>query len=400
MILWLLVLIVLGCVGVVGYFQGAIRVACSLVGLLVAAPLAVPLGGALKPILRLLGIDHPVSLAILAPFIVFVILMAGVKVGAQALHQRIDRHFKYKVSDTERLLFERMQQRVGVALAMANGFIYVVLLSIIFYVLGYFTFQLSTPESSSFAYKIANQLAKDIQSTKMTRAISGLAPAPERYYVAVDILGDIYQNPTLQSRLSSYPAFYGLAERQEFVTLASDKKFQDMWLKTNPRPPVKTFWKDARIQPLVESVDFYTNVLGLLNNDLTDFKAFLETGKSQKYDDQVLLGYWYYDYGASLKRAQRGKINMAPAEIVNLRQSLGVWSNAVLKVYADNRVTLKAPAGGGNAAQNFTGTWREENSSNFQLSLKDGKKDLEAAASVEQTRLVVQKGNEMLYFER
>lgn len=178
MILWLLALVVMACVGIVGYYQGAIRVACSFVGLLVAAPLAVALSGVMKAILRLAGIDHPVTLAIVAPIIVFILLMAAVKAGALALHKRADTYYRYKASDTEQLLFERFQQRAGAAIAMANGFIYVVLLAIVFNIWGYFTFQLSTRDDNSTVINIVNRLAKDIQSTKMAKAISGLVPAP------------------------------------------------------------------------------------------------------------------------------------------------------------------------------------------------------------------------------
>lgn len=399
MILWILALIVLACVGVVGYYQGAVRVACSFVGLLIAAPLAVPLSAAVKPIFRLMGVDHPVSLAIVAPIIVFIVLMAGVKAGALALHKRIDTHFKYRASDTEQLLFERFQQRVGVAISVANGFIYIVLLSIVFYIWGYFSVQLSTAENRGLVTKIVTQLAKDIQSTKMGKAISSFVPAPEKYYDSVDILGDIYQNPELKMRLASYPAFMGLAEGSDFVALGKDKDFQKDWMQMNPRPRLKKFLSNEKIQPLVEKPGFYTNVLGLLNNDLKDFKTYLESGKSPKYDDQIFLGYWYYNFSTTLQRAQRGKLNMAPLEKIKLRQTLGVWTNAILTVYADNKVSLKLPAETGSAAQTFLGTWKEENPANFTLALKQGNKDEEVPAALEQNRLILRKDNNVLVFE-
>jgi hypothetical protein len=397
MILWLLALVVMVCVGIVGYYQGAIRVACSFVGLLIAAPLAVALSGVMKAILRMAGIDHPVVLAIIAPIIVFVLLMAAVKAGALALHKRADTFYRYKASDTEQLLFERFQHRVGAAIAMANGFIYVVLLSIIFNIWGYFTFQLSTPDDNSTTVNIVNQLAKDIQSTKMAKAISGLVPAPAIYYQAVDILGDIYHNPDLKIRLASYPPFLGLAESSKFVELGNDKSFQELWTKKNPRPRLKAFRENESLQPILESTKVYTNILGLLNNDLTDLQTYLETGKSPKYDEEAFVGVWYYDLGATLKQAR--KPNMTPAEYIKVRDTLSAWTNSVITVFTDKRLSWKNTGGGRSSKPAQSGTWREDAAASYVLTLSDGKKDSDVAASLEQNRLLLQKDNQTLYFE-
>src|SRR5262245_34199027 len=50
MFIWLLALVVMACVGIVGYYQGALRAVFSFVGLLLAALLASPLGSLLKSI--------------------------------------------------------------------------------------------------------------------------------------------------------------------------------------------------------------------------------------------------------------------------------------------------------------------------------------------------------------
>jgi hypothetical protein len=396
MILCLLAFLVMGTLGVVGYYQGAIRMACSLVGLLIAAPLAVPLSGVVKLVLRLIGVDHPVSLAIIAPIIVFALLMAGVKAGAQVLHKRVDTYFRYKKSDTEQLLFDRLQQRAGVAVAMANGFVYVIILSVILHTWGYFTFQLY-PTNCGFTAKAVNVLAKDIQSTKMLKAISPFAPAAEKYYQAVDILGDIYHNPSLTVRLANYPAFFGLAEGSDFTELGKDKDFQDHWSKTNPRPRLRSFRSDERLEKLIESTAFYTNVLGLLNNDMTDLRTCLETGKSPKYDDQVFLGTWYFDYASTLKRAR--KPNMTLAEKTKLVQELKTWTNSVVKIFVDNRFSWKNAGKGGSSGDTQTGAWKEETPTSFVFTVAGGKKDSEVAAAIEESRLLLNRNGYTLYFE-
>ena len=55
MTIWLLVLLLMASVAAMGYRQGGVRVAFSLVGILLGALLAKPLGKLLKPVLSRLA---------------------------------------------------------------------------------------------------------------------------------------------------------------------------------------------------------------------------------------------------------------------------------------------------------------------------------------------------------
>ena len=61
MILWIFVICLFAVLGVIGYYQGAIRVAFSFVGILTAAALAFPLSGIVNSLLPAFGLSHPVS---------------------------------------------------------------------------------------------------------------------------------------------------------------------------------------------------------------------------------------------------------------------------------------------------------------------------------------------------
>ena len=75
MILWLIALVLVGCVGTVGYYQGALRAAFSFIGLLLAAMLASPAGSLLKPLILILGLKNPVEIAFVAPVAAFAIVL-------------------------------------------------------------------------------------------------------------------------------------------------------------------------------------------------------------------------------------------------------------------------------------------------------------------------------------
>ncbi len=400
MILWILAFVLMGILGLIGYYQGAIRVGFSFIGLLVAAALAIPLSPIIKPLLRIFGFEHPVILSFIAPFIVYVLILVGFKSGAFAVHKKVDTIYKYRASDTERMLFERMNARIGVALGIANAFVYFILICVVGYVLGYFTVQVSTAENSSFSVKMANMVADGLQSTKMNKAIASFVPGAETYYDSIDIMGDLYRNPLLQARLGSYPPFLSLAERPEFQTLAKDSTFQEkLWLK-NPRPSLGEFLQHEKVKPLVHNVELFTNVMGMMNYDLKDLKGYIQTGKSPKYDDEKILGHWYYDFANSFKRARRAKLNMGPLEIKAVRESLGAFTNSILTAYVDNRLVLRAPGSGNSTRTLLTGTWKGAGSERYDVALRENNKELDVPTTLEASKLVLKKDRFALVFER
>src|SRR5882762_10209354 len=113
MILWIIALVLLALLGMIGFYQGAIRAGLSFVGLIIAAALAMPLAGVVGVLLKFFGMKHPVWLAFIAPLTAFVIILTIFKGAAYAIHRKVDAHYKYQDSDTRRSLFERLNQRLG-----------------------------------------------------------------------------------------------------------------------------------------------------------------------------------------------------------------------------------------------------------------------------------------------
>ncbi|MCI0350019.1 MAG: CvpA family protein, partial [Acidobacteriales bacterium] len=216
----------MGVVGLVGYYQGAVRAAFSFLGLLVAAIAAGPLGSALSPLIAMLGLKHPLLQQFVGPVIAFLLVLIAFKVIALTVHRKLTVFYQHHESDTKRLLFERFNTRAGVCVGVANGVVYFFLLVVAAHVLGYFSTQVRGSEDDPLATRLTAKLAADAQATGMTKAVSPFVPTSEIYYDATDIVGELYHNPLLQKRLSSYPVFVTLAERPEFKSLAEDLKFQ------------------------------------------------------------------------------------------------------------------------------------------------------------------------------
>jgi len=396
MILWIFAGCLLAVLGVIGYYQGAIRVAFSLVGLFFAAVLAIPLGGLLKPIFSIFSLTHPLLLAFVAPAAMYVLILIIFKSSALAVHKKIDTHYKYKESDTQRMLWERVNGRLGICLGLANATLYLFLLAVVAYMLGYFTIQVSGSEMDSIWVKMVNAVAGDLEKTRMDKASAPFIPAPEGYFDGADILGDIYHNPLKQSRLSRYPVFLTLAEQKEFKDIGKDGTFQQKWLEGRP---FGEFINDPKIKPLLDNAGLYTNVLTMLGGDMKDLKGYLETGKSLKYDDEKILGRWEFDLKTSLNMAKKSKPNMGSAELRWAKRTLGALKNASLVATIDNRVIFKLPSTN-NVVRTSQGAWKGGADGKYSLRLSDGGKNWEVQVAVESDKLLVPREGFTLVFEK
>src|ERR1043165_967504 len=167
MIIWILAVLLLGILGLVGFYQGALRVAISTIGLLVAAMLAVPLAGVFRFLLPVFGVTHPAVVSLLAPFLMFLVILIIFKGIAMAVNRKVVWWYKNKSSETKRMLWERMNARVGICMGVINGTIYLILICVVAYVMGYLTVQVGGSKKDAFAVSTANSVAADLQATGM-----------------------------------------------------------------------------------------------------------------------------------------------------------------------------------------------------------------------------------------
>ncbi len=396
MILWSIALFTVICVGIVGYYQGALRAAFSLLALLLAALLASPLGSLLGPLLAIFGVKNPVMIAFLAPIVGFLIVLVAFKLGAIAVHKKVDTYYKYKTSDTQRLLFERMNARVGASVGVANGFIYVLVIGTFIYSLGYLTVQVASSEEDSWAMRLVNRVSDDMNTTGMTKAVAPFMPKSELYYDGADVVANIFHTPLLQRRLANYPPFLLIGENDQFTGL-SDTGFQGDWLKG--ALTFGSFVNHEKVKPLIENQDVVTNVLGMLGGDFKDLKVYLETGKSPKYDEERILGHWEFDYKASVNATRRKKVNMGSAELTRLRRYLAAtFLKSILTTTVDHKAQLKHAASGDKAPKITKGSWKNVDGK-YVLTIRDNDQNIDLDAQIDGKTLQFTRDGVVLVFE-
>ena len=395
MILWILALVILAGVMLVNYYQGAVRAAFSLSGLLAAALLAMPLSGLLKPVLRLAGLEHPVLLAFIAPALVWLLILVIFKIAGLTVHRKVDTHFKYHESETQYQLFQRLNQRLGIAVGLANGVVYVFILCAVLTTLGYFTTQVASAGRDSITLRLVNFLSQGVQASGMSQAVSPFTPKKDTYYDIADILGLIYCNPLIQSRLSTYPVFLTLAEKPEFQAIANDVQFQEFWQR-QPPPTLGELASHEKIRPLIRNPELYKDMRARLGGDVADFKGYLETGKSVKYEDENLVSRWDFNYRESMMATRKTKPAWTIIELNRLRQVLGgTWLRAMLIATLDNQVIIKLGNG-----QAINGTWNREAGDHYLLRIPEAGKSSEVRATVEGRKLTFSRDGMTLVFDK
>jgi len=394
MTIWLITLAVMAGVGIVGYYQGALRAAFSFIGLLLAAVLASPVGSLLKSMVPIFGVKNPVMIAFIAPLIAFVVVLVLFKVAAVGMHKKVEAWYKYKGSDTQRMLWERMNTRIGIPMGLANGVIYVFAICTLIYSAGYLTVQVATGDQDSWALRLMNRLSTDLTKTGMDKAVAPFMPRSELYYDGADVVADIFHTPLLQNRLANYPPFLLVGENDQFKPL-SEASFQQEWIKGMT---FGSFVNHDKVKPLVENREVVTNVLGMLGGDFKDLKIYLETGTSPKYDDEKILGRWAFNFNASMNAARRKKPTMGSLEIRRLRAALGaLFARSTLTATIDRKAILKLPAVSGSKGT-VQGSWKSSGGRYILAITEDGKR-IELEAEVDGRNLIFTKDNMVLVFE-
>lgn len=372
MTIWLLSLLLLGCLAGIGYQQGAIRVAISFIGIIVAALLAGPLAKLVKPAVTAVGVVNPLLVWLLPPFIVFLIVLTLFKVLGLFVHRKVQVHYKYKTGDLRLALWERLNSRLGLCFGLLNGLAYLVLISAVIYPLSYWTVQLASLDSDPRLVRIFNRTGRDLQGTGMARVARAIDPMPDEFYKAADLAGLLYQNPALEGRLSRYPAFLlTLTENQDFQVLGQDKAFNDAWLA---RAPIRQLLKHPNVQNILKNPNLLYSIWRIVLPNLNDLMTFLNKGTSDTYNKEI-LGRWYFDVNRTVAAYRQSKPNISSREMAKIRNRIGTeYAKTMLIASPDEqRVVLKnrphpTPAGSVEL-QTLEGKWGRVREDYFRMVL-------------------------------
>ncbi len=337
MLIWILAVVLFGIAGFCGYKLGAVRFGVSLVGLILATVLALPLAPYLKSLVPMAGFKNPIWTVVLPPILVFLLVYA-IFIGISFfVNRRVELYYKYNADDGQRLSWERVNKALGLWVGLAMGAVWLALFGLVIYVAGYFTVQVTTDDTQSSLVRLTSQARRDLQTTGLDKAVAPFDPMPPRYYEASDILGLIYQNPLLLNRLSRYPTFLLFENRQEFQELAGDAEFNQMLLS---KGDIVQIVKNPKLQAVLQNPEIVQELLG---QDLNDLRAYLETGVSPRYEEERILGKWKLDPYPTMAQERKRNPEMSSTQMRRLKLVMTeIMSGVAVIATTDNKIAIKA----------------------------------------------------------
>ena len=417
MTIWALAICLFVIVGALGRQVGAIRMSISCAGAVLALFLSGPLSPHVRSVLGTVGVKDPVLTWALAAPLVFLAIMLVFNSIAVAVYLKISGYYKQRAPDDVRMRWERLDGNLGLCVGLVAAVVYLIASSAYIYHAGYFTRQLESPNENPVWLKIVNKLREDLAGTGFDRAAAGVASVSPKFTQTADLLGLLYHNRELQTRLPDYPLFMSLAENGEVQSVLTNETFAVLLpAQTNislilKHPSTPTLYGNADLQRVLQELDH------------ADLLNFLKTGRSEKYAQEPLIGRWQLDIAATAR--QYGKSN-PKATVTDLNRLRGVLRYRVadyqLITTPDEKAYLKGankplagfaqvltqlfrpttqppPVGGTNPPPPtlMTGTWKKEGDK-YQLTLDQG--GSAEISFVEKGKLATTLGGNSIVFER
>jgi hypothetical protein len=329
-----------------------------------------------------------------------VLVLVLFKVAGFFAHRKVSVHYKYQVGELHRILWERMNSRLGACVGVLNGAAYLVLVCFVIYNLSYWTVQVATSGSETKTLRLVNKLGADLDSTGMDKAARSVATLPENYYKVADLAGLICQNPQLSDRLGRYPAFISLLERDDLQQLAQDGDFTNAW---QSHAPMGEILKQPAVKTILQNNDLVNTVWMTVQTNLDDVTAYLKTGKSEKYGSEQILGYWDFNAGVSLAMLRQARPNISANEMKAVRAAwtLGFADTtfvaagdgeAFLKKYPNFKTQPPTP-------EEWKGSWTADGA-NYDLTLTANGENKPMTAKISNDRLTLSDDKTTLIFDR
>ncbi len=351
MLIWVVAIALVGGFGLLGHQAGAIRWGVGFIGAALGLMLAGVVSGLVGAGLIMMGVKDFIDLTLLPGVIVFSLLTIIFLVIGVAAHRPVELFFKYRTDEQTRAAFERMNQAIGLFVGLISGICVFFSVGNFVYRQGYLISQVTSDSGEATPVRYIAQLRSEMESTGWARTFAAMDNSPAKYYEISDILGILHANPLVQGRAENYPPFLALGAQQEFAEIGSDAEF----LKLIQSKPALSAMVN---HPKAAAVMFSPSLREIFAKvDLKDFRKYLETGISPRYEDEKILGRWRMDPGTVFTQLKRDRLNLSPAEMRSVRAALGpILTGATLVAYTDGRFSIKiAPPAAPVAAANPEG---------------------------------------------
>ena len=354
-----------------GYFKGGINGVITLLGVILAINFSDSFGGLAfgwftegKWPIDVNPFWHR-AMPILFGFISLVLIfaIAGFVVSMIVRKRLSDRWDEFQLDN-----FKIMNRKLGLCIGMVTALIYSVMMLSIIYSLGNFTVPLKQDSGDEGLLAKLNQARIQLDDTPFLGIAAAYDKTPELHYEVRNLLMKIWDDrgKKLQDLLTAYPGFYALAEESEIKSLigseGSDSSSEDSGDSyaddsyavsdegSGTGESLYEMWKSGDSLTL-EQILSNSDVVNAINNRYEELKAieagskeekklldfmndieqFFETGQSDLYGRDRIVGRWKFAKNASLRATKENYVDVSSVEEMRaigsrMNQMQGVWA--------------------------------------------------------------------------
>ncbi len=413
MTIWILAVLLFAGVGALGRQIGGIRMGISLLGVVVALFAAGPLAPVVRSALGAVGIKNPILMWALAAPLAFLGIMMAFNSVAVAVYIKISGYFKFRAPDDVRMRWERIDAGMGLTAGLLAAVFYLMAASSYLFHVGYFTTQVESPTDNPIWLKMVNKVSADLSGSGFDRVAVGVGQASPAFFQTADVVGLLYHNPELQDRLDEYPLFMSLAENADLQAILTNATFAPLLpAKTN----VSLILKDPATPQLIANGEIQRMIKEV---DLADLANFLQTGTSEKYAKEPLVGKWQVDLRETMNAFRRAnpKVSVVDANRLVVLMRIAI-SDYTLTATPDDKIYVKGkrdplsfvamatprfafpPLDPAAPVKNvLTGSWKKEGD-NYQFTLQSPAGEKTADAKLVGNKITTQIGANSVVFAR
>src|SRR5207249_2701449 len=88
--------------------------------------------------------------------------------------------------------------------------------------------------------------------------------------------------------------------------------------------PIMDVINHPKAQAIVKNPDLLRSIWTTVEPDLKDLRAFLESGRSAKYDGEKILGRWNFDVNSAMAAVRRARPNLPSSEMQRIKRAMAV----------------------------------------------------------------------------
>ena len=361
------------------YFKGGINALVTLLGVVLAVNLSGWFGSMAFQWMgdKWWSIDeHPFwnrAAPIVAGFITLVLIFSIIGIVANIMvRKRLEAQWEeYRMEN-----FKAMNRKFGLCVGLIMATIYSVMALTLIYQLGNFTLPFRNDESDPRLLKTLNEAREQLDDTPFVKLAAVYDNTPQLHYEVRDTLVLLLNNnaKTLEQHMRAYPGFYSLPETDEIKGLlgiddegdegdedddpygedtgdadnySSDESLYEMWkaqggaysggglslpkMLSNSDVVSAVNERYEELKAIEPNSDEEKKLLAFME----DIRHFFDTGESELYAKDVIVGRWKFAPNVSLRENKKTRSSISVDEMRGIQATVNKMRRSTLQIWPE-----------------------------------------------------------------